>query len=305
MAVNRSTGSTERATVYAPSLRVSPPWWKRLARIARQYPVGTVGAIVIILMSLSAILADVISPYDPYQIHLADKFMGPSAKYLMGTDSLGRDVLSRLIHGGRISLFIGITAVVISRIGGVLLGMSAGYFGGKTQMIIMRLVDAKMAFPALLLALLIVAMLGNSLFNVIIALSLTALAPTARIMEGVTLSLKQNDYVLAARALGASHGRILSRHIFPNALPPLIVISTVGLATVVLAESSLSFLGLGPPEPTATWGSMLSTGGRAHFLSNPWLAVWPGIAITLTTLSWNMLGDTLRDIWDPRLRGAG
>ncbi len=182
--------------------------------------------------------------------------------------------------------------------------MTAGYAGGKTQLIIMRVMDAKMAFPSLLLSLLIVALLGASIWNVIIALSLGALAPTARVMEGVTMSIKQNDYVLAARALGATNPRILARHIFPNSMPPLIVISTVGLAGIILAESSLSFLGLGTPEPTATWGSMLSTGGRAHFLSNPWLAAWPGIAITLATLSFNMLGDALRDILDPRLRGA-
>jgi peptide/nickel transport system permease protein len=221
----------------------------------------------------------------------------------MGTDALGRDVLSRVIYGTRTSLFIGLTVVVISAIIGITLGLVSGYYGGWTYTIIQRFMDSLMAFPMTILVLLIAALLGGGLKNVIVALSVGMLPGYARVMCGMVLSAKENDYVMAERSIGASNSRIIFSHIFHNCLPPFIVLMTMQLGAVVLAEAGLSFLGVGITPPTPAWGSMVND-GRQYLLTNPILSVGPGVVLMLVVFAFNMLGDGLRDAMDPRLRGT-
>jgi peptide/nickel transport system permease protein len=227
----------------------------------------------------------------------------PSGSHWLGTDSLGRDTLSRVIYGARVSLMIGLVVVLFSSIVGMSLGLIAGYFGGWVHAIIMRLIDMLMAFPVLILALLVAALLGGGLVNVIWALAFAMVPIYARLMCGQAISVKENDYVLAERSTGASHIRIMLRHLAPNCFPPLIVMMTMMLGTTILAEAGLSFLGIGVQPPTPTWGNMVND-GRDYLLSNPLLSFAPGLAIMLVVYAFNMIGDGLRDALDPQLRGV-
>ena len=248
-------------------------------------------------------MAPLFAPYEPNEIDLSSALQQPSNVHWLGTDALGRDTLSRVIFGSRTSLEIGLIVVGISCAVGMLLGLLAGYYGGWTHNIIMRFIDALMAFPMILLALTIAALLGNGMRNVIIALSIAMMPGYARLMCGQVLATKENDYVTAGRSIGARNMRIMFRHIVPNCLPPLIVLITMMLGSVILAEAGLSFLGIGISPPTPSWGGMIQD-GRQYLLTLPILSFAPGVALMLVVFAYNMVGDGLRDTLDPRLRGA-
>jgi peptide/nickel transport system permease protein len=260
------------------------------------------GSIVIFVMIIMAIFAPFIAPYQPDRIDMANGLLQPNHHHLLGTDFHGRDTLSRVIFGTRISLLIGISAVSIAAIIGMSLGLLAGYIGGNTNAVIMRIMDAIMAFPGLLLVLIIATILGSGLRNIIIALSIGMIPGFARLTRGQVISLIENDYILAGRAMGASNLRIMLVHLLPNCFPVLIVTVTMLLGMTILAEAGLSFLGAGVPPPTPTWGSMVSDGYK-YLTTNPLLSVTPGIAVMLLVFAFNMVGDGLRDALDPRLRG--
>ena len=276
---------------------------RRMIAVFRGRPLPVIGFTIIILLVLMAIFAPLLAPYPPNQMDIVNKLQQPSSAHWLGTDSLGRDTLSRIIYGSRTSLIIGITVMIISSVAGIVLGLMAAYFGGVTYHIIMRFMDALMAFPMLLLALLIASLLGVGMVNIIIALGIGMISAPCRLMCGVVLSVKQNDYVLAARAMGMSNRRLMFQEILPNAFPPLLVMITIGIGAVILAEAGLSFLGIGITPPTATWGGMVNDGYK-FIMYNPVLAISPGVAIMLVVFGFNMLGDGLRDALDPKLRGV-
>lgn len=261
------------------------------------------GLIVIIFFIILAIFAPWIAPYNPAKIDMNHALLLPTSSHWLGTDALGRDVLSRTIFGTRISLLIGFFVVILGSIIGMALGLIAGYYGGWTYNIIMRIVDTLMAFPMLILALLIASLLGSGIRNVILALAFAMIPAYARLMCGQVISVKENDYILAGRSMGASHTRTMLRHLAPNCFPPLIVMMTMMLGTTILAEAGLSFIGIGVQPPVATWGNMIND-GRTYLLTNPILSFAPGVAIMLVVYAFNMVGDGLRDALDPQLRGV-
>lgn len=265
--------------------------------------VVVLGMFIILLFIIAAIFAPWVAPYDPDQIDMNNSLLQPSKTHLLGTDSLGRDTLSRTIYGTRISLEIGFVVVILGSAAGMALGLIAGYFSGWIRAIVMRFIDTMMAFPMLILALLIASLLGQGLNNIIMALSFTMIPAYARLMCGQVISVRENDYILAARSMGASHTRIMLRHLLPNSFPPLIVMMTMMLGTTILAEAGLSFLGIGVQPPVATWGNMVND-GRTYLLTNPILSFAPGLAIMLVVYAFNMVGDGLRDALDPQLRGV-
>jgi peptide/nickel transport system permease protein len=261
------------------------------------------GIIIILLFIIAAVFAPWLAPYDPAKIDMNNTLLQPSKAHWLGTDALGRDVLSRTMYGTQTSLLIGFFVVVLGSIVGMALGLIAGYFGGWIYSIIMRLIDTLMAFPMLILALLVASLLGSGLRNVIMALAFTMVPAYARLMCGQVMSVKENDYILAGRSMGASHTRLMLRHLAPNCFPPLIVMMTMMLGTTILAEAGLSFIGIGVQPPTATWGNMVND-GRQFLLTNPLLSFSPGLAIMLVVYAFNMVGDGLRDALDPQLRGV-
>lgn len=269
--------------------------------------IAAAAAMTLALVVLLALVGPWLAPHDPNQLDVLARFAPPawleggSTDHLLGTDSLGRDTLSRLILGARVSLLVGLAAVAIGGLIGTTLGLIAGYFGGRVDAVVMRLVDVQLAFPGILLALTVLALLGRSLGNLILVLGIVQWAQYARLVRGHVLSVREQEYVEGARSLGARGGRIVVRHIFPNSTAPIIVIGSFSVATTILAESALSFLGLGVPPSVPTWGGMLSE-GRDHLVRAWWLAIFPGLAITLTVLSINLLGDWMRDVLDPNLR---
>lgn len=265
---------------------------------------GAFGAAMVFLLVFAAIFADVIAPYDPMEIHADFALRGPSLQFWAGTDESGRDVLSRIIFGSRISLMVGIIAVGMGSMGGALVGIVSGYFGGKADFLIQRVVDAMMSFPGLILVMAIVSVLGPSTFNAMLAIGMLIIPSNSRVVRGAVLSIKQNQYVEAAQAMGATNLRIMWAHILPNVTAPIMVLASILLGSAILIEASLGFLGLGTQPPDPSWGSMLSKSGRKYMELAPWLAVAPGVAISLAVLGFNMLGDALRDVWDPRLRGS-
>lgn len=272
--------------------------------MARKKRLGAFSGFVFLSIVFIAIFADVISPYSPYFQDRIATLEAPSVKHLLGTDDVGRDLLSRIIHGARISLYVGIVAVGIGTTAGTFLGMVSGYFGGKIDMVIQRLIDALMAFPLLVLALAIMAVLGSSTTNVMIAVGIVMIPGASRVVRGAVLSVKQEQYVEAARALGALDGRIMYLHILPNVMAPVLVLATLAMGRAIMWEAVLSFLGVGTQPPEPSWGSMLSGYARQYFELAPWNAFFPGIAISLAIMSINLFGDALRDILDPRQRGA-
>ena len=284
----------------------APPPYSEFRRILSVFfgrPLPVAGLVCIVFLIVIAVFAPLIAPYDPYKLDILNKLEQPSSEHLLGTDSLGRDTLSRIIYGTQTSLVIGITVVAISTVIGLTLGLVAAYFGGAVYNIIMRFIDALMAFPMILLALLVASLLGGGMKNIIIALTIGSLAAPCRMMCGVALSVKQNEYVLAARTLGLSNIRIMLEQILPNAFAPLMVTVTIGLGAIILAEAGLSFIGIGITPPTPAWGGMVNDGYK-YLLSNPALAIAPGIAIMIAVFGFNMIGDGLRDALDPRLRGV-
>ena len=276
---------------------------RRFVRVFIGRKIVLFGLIVLLLYLLVAIFANVLAPYPPYEINLKQVLETPSGDHLLGTDTSGRDVLSRLIYGIRPTLMIAGATILIAITFGTILGLTAGYFGGWIQTIIMRFVDALMGFPMLLLALVIAAVLGPGMRNIIIALGIALTAGPARVMCAQTMTIKENDYITAGRSLGFTNSRLMFSHIVPNAFPPMIILATMNIGMVILMEAGLSFLGIGIEAPQAAWGSMVSA-GLNRLDSNPALSVAPGLAIMLIVFSLNMVGDGLRDALDPRLRGT-
>ena len=262
------------------------------------------GLIIVASMSLIALLAPVIAPYDPTSLNVDAILLPPSPGHLLGTDSLGRDVFSRLVYGARVSLWVGFLAVGISACIGIILGLVAGYFGGIIDEIIMRFVDIMLCFPSFFLILAVIAFLEPNLTNIMIVIGLTSWMGVARLVRAETLSLRTREFVLAAKLSGASLTRILFIHILPNGLAPVLVSATLGIASAILTESALSFLGLGVQPPTPSWGNMLMEGKDVLEIA-PWLSIFPGLCILITVLGYNLLGETLRDILDPRNRKLG
>lgn len=260
------------------------------------------GFALLVAIIFVAIFAPLIAPHDPLEQNLVARLEPPSAEFWLGTDSYGRDVLTRLMYGTRISLVVGFVAVVIAMIIGSTIGIVSGYVGGRFDQIVMGLLDVMLSFPTLLLGLMIAAMLGASLQNLIIAIAVTEIAPFARVARAPTISLKQRDFVEAGRALGFGPVRIMGVHILPNMISDVVVMSSLWMASAIRTEASLSFIGLGVPPPTATWGGMIREGFE-NILDAWWLAVFPSLAILLTVLALNLLGDALRDAIDPKLRG--
>ncbi len=277
--------------------------WRRFARVFFGRTLYLIGFVIVVIVILTAIFAPLLAPYDPLQNNLRGKLQLPSWEHWLGTDQLGRDVLSRIIYGTRISLEIGFAAVFSSAIIGTLMGLAAAYFGGMVFTIIMRFTDALMALPGIILVLLIAGLGGRGIPVVIFALGFGGIAGMCRMMCGQALSVKQNDYILAGRAIGMSNWRIMLTQIFPNAFPPLIVGLTMAIGGVVLGEAGLSFLGIGVPAPNPSWGGMVMN-GQSYLLDNPLLSLAPGVAIMLLVFGFNMVGDGIRDAIDPKLRGV-
>ncbi len=274
-----------------------------LLRFCAQQPLGAFGAAVLIFAVVVAVLAPMLAPHSPTAIEVAEKFTPPFGKQILGTDELGRDVLSRLIFGARISMSVSLLSVGIAISAGTLIGIFSAYSGGKTDLAIQRLVDTMMAFPAIIMALALMAALGASQTNVIVALVVILLPGAVRVVRSQVLSIKEQDYTLAARAIGAGSTRIMLRHILPNVMATYIVLSTITLGYAIVVEASLSFLGVGIPPDIASWGGMLNLGATTYIDVSPWLSVFPGITIAVIVFSVNLLGDSLRDVLDPRLRG--
>jgi len=265
--------------------------------------VVVLGMIIILLFIIAAIFAPWLAPYNPDQVDMMNTLLQPSKSHWLGTDALGRDTLSRTIFGTQTSLLIGFFVVILGSVVGMALGLVAGYYGGWTYNVVMRFIDTLMAFPMLILALLIASLLGAGIKNIIMALAFAMIPAYARLMCGQVMILKENDYILAERSMGAGGKRIMLRHLLPNCFPPLIVMMTMMLGTTILAEAGLSFIGIGVQPPVATWGNMVND-GRQFLLSNPLLSFAPGLAIMLVVYAFNMIGDGLRDALDPQLRGV-
>jgi len=268
----------------------------------RRKPLGAVSAAVIVTLVLTAIFADVLAPFDPVETRPEIRLQAPSRAHPFGTDDIGRDVLSRVIHGARISLWVGLLAVGIGTFAGMIIGLLCGYCEGRLDLILQRVMDAVQAIPGLMLALAIVSVLKPNTTNAMLAIAIVIIPGNSRIVRGAVLSTKQNRYVEAAHAIGCRHPRIILTHILPNVTAPILVIASIWLGNAILIEATLSFLGLGTQPPTPSWGLMLSSTGRAFMEQAPWLAIFPGLAISLAVLGFNMFGDTLRDAWDPKLR---
>jgi peptide/nickel transport system permease protein len=276
--------------------------FRRIARVMSRRSVVVGGVIVVLLFVLAAIFAPLITPYDPYEQNLNARLLHPSRSHLLGTDELGRDLLTRIIYGSRISLMVGVVAVSIAGIIGMSLGLIAGYFGGWLNIIIMRFTDALLAIPPIVLMLSISAVLGGGLFNVLIALGISMTPTYTRLMCGQVITIRENEYITAAHVIGAGSPRIILYHLLPNAFPPLFVLLSINLGTAIMMEATLSFLGIGIKPPAATWGTMVAVGYR-FLLANPVMSFAPGCAILLIVVAFNMVGDGLRDALDPRLRG--
>jgi peptide/nickel transport system permease protein len=273
-----------------------------LGRFLRRKPLGAAGAALLLLIVLAAVFAPLIAPYDPAENIAGARLKGPSAVHWMGTDAQARDLFSRVIYGARLSLTVGLLSVVLGTTAGAALGIISGYLGGWADLLLQRCVDVMLAVPALILAIAMVAMLGQSVTNVVVALAVAQAPRTAIVVRGMVLSIRAQPFVEAARSLGSADLRVMARHILPNVAAPLIVLLTAGLCGAIVAETSLSFLGLGAPVTTPSWGEMLSNQARRFMTVAPWLGIFPGLAITLVVLSVNLLGDALRDLLDPRLR---
>lgn len=273
-------------------------------RLVREKPMGTFGAVIVLGLLFTGVSADLLAPYGFNDIHLLDIMKGPSSKYLLGTDHLGRDLLSRVIYGARISMFVGLGAAALDVLVCVLIGLVSGYFGGKVDLFMQRFVDATIVFPQLFFYLAVIAIIGPGLVQVILVLGILRGIGSSRVIRSAVMGAKQNMYIESARAVGARTTRILVRHILPNVSAPAIIVFTVAMGQVIIAEASLSFLGFGIPPPTPSWGGMLSAESRQYMMEAPWMAIWPGLALSSVVYGINMFGDALRDLIDPRLRGG-
>ncbi len=276
-----------------------------LLRLVKEKPLGTIGGIIVLVLILVAIFADALAPYEHYQMHLIDRMQGSSARYLLGTDHLGRDFLSRIIYGARISLTVGLAATALNVVVAVLIGGVSGFFGGKVDLVVQRFVDTWMSFPSLLLLLTVMSVLGKGLVQIIVVLGVSGGIGSSRIVRGAVIAVKENTYFQAAESIGSSKWRAYIRHVLPNIVAPVIIIFSINIGGVIMSEAALSFLGFGLPPGIPSWGGMLSREGRQYMEEGPWLALWPGLCLTILVYSLNMFGDAVRDLLDPRLRGGG
>ncbi len=299
MATNVALAHVEAAVVMAPRRTLG----EEVGKFVRTKPLGAAGAIIILAMMVVAAFSDVLAPYDPYQPDYALQFARPGVEHWFGTDEFGRDLMSRIMYGARIALFVGFTASFAGCTIGGLLGVISAYLGGKVDLFLERLMDILLAFPQLILALAIASIMGPAVQNVVIAIAIPIIPRAARVVRSTALSVKEHVYVEAVQALGAPRRRIVLRHIVPNVVAPYIIMLTAQLGGAILAEAALSYLGLGSAEPTPSWGLMLSGSALSYAEKAPWVAVFPGIAISLGVFGFNLFGDSLRDALDPKLRG--
>jgi len=278
--------------------------WRVVRKLFREKRLGAAGAIVAVLFLFIGIFASVLAPYGMNEVNMGVRLQPPSWAHPFGTDNLGRDMLSRCIYGAQISVIIGLVVASIASVISALIGIVSGYFGGKADLVIQRFVDAWMSFPGLVVLIVVASVFGSGLLQIIITLGLLIGIGGSRIVRSAVVSVREHTYIHAAKSIGASAPRVLWRHVLPNVIPPLIVLFTSSVGTAILAESGLSFLGLGVPPPAPTWGGMLSGNGRTFMLQGPWLALAPGICLTLVVYATNVFGDALRDILDPRMSGS-
>jgi peptide/nickel transport system permease protein len=274
----------------------------RIWDLCKRQPLGAFGAVVVVIMVLMAIFANVVSPYHPERADFANMLTPPNTDYWLGTDAFGRDILTRIIYGARTALFVGFTCAFVGATGGLVLGVASAYFGGIFDLIIQRVVDVVMAFPLIILALAVVATLGTGTENVIIAITIPFIPQCARVVRSNALAIREIPYVDAARALGFSDSRIILRHMVPNVMAPYLIMLTAFVGQAILLEASLSYLGMGVQEPTPAWGLMLQGGAEEFAESAPWVPIFPGLAITLAVFGFNLFGDAVRDLLDPKLR---
>ncbi len=283
-------------------LTESKPWREILGGLSRKYPLGAFGAVVVVVMFVLAIFADVLSPYDPEANAFEFMLTPPGLEFWMGTDQFGRDILTRIIYGARTALLVGFSCAIIGAFTGLVLGVGSAYFGGTFDLIFQRVMDVFMAFPLIIMAMAVVSIFGPGIENVIIAITIPFIPRCARVVRSSALAIREIPYVDAARALGYSHARIILRHMVPNVMAPFLIMLTAFVGQAILLEASLSYLGLGVQEPTPAWGLMLQGGAEEYAESAPWVAIWPGIAISLAVFGFNLFGDSLRDALDPKLR---
>jgi peptide/nickel transport system permease protein len=299
MATNLELAHAGASATLAPRLTIA----EEVSKFVRTKPLGAAGAVIILGMLVLALFAELLAPYDPYHSDYGAQFARPSAEHWFGTDEFGRDVLSRIMYGARIALFVGFVASFTGCTIGALLGVISAYWGGRVDLLLERLMDMLLAFPQLILALAIASILGPAVQNVVIAISIPVIPRVARVVRSAALSVKENVYVEAVQALGASRPRVILQHIIPNVMAPYIIMVTAQLGAAILAEAALSYLGLGAAEPTPSWGLMLSGSAPSYAEKAPWIALFPGIAISLGVFGFNLLGDSLRDALDPKLKG--
>ena len=274
-------------------------------RLVKDKPLSIIAGVVILLLILVAIFADVLAPYPHDEVNIVDRMQAPSDRYLLGTDQLGRDLLSRLVFGARISLTVGLAATTVNVVVAVLIGGISGFFGGRLDLAMQRFVDAWMAFPGLLLLLTIMSLVGRGLPQIIVVLGVTGGIGGSRVVRGAVIGVKENAYFQAAEAIGGTRWRTLIHHVLPNIAAPVIIIFTINVGGVIISEAALSFLGFGLPISVPSWGGMLSREGREFMEVAPRLALWPGLCLTVVVYCLNMFGDAVRDLLDPRLRGGG
>jgi len=294
-ATSASENKKDLSTMHMRSL-----WSDAMRRLLKNRG-AAVGGVIFLLIIVVAIIAPVIAPYNPIKLHVSDSLQSPSGRHWLGTDQFGRDTLSRIVFGSRVSVAMGLVAVAISVVGGSVLGLVSGYFRGMTDMLVSRLVDVMLGFPGILLALVVIAVLGTNLRSAMIAVGVSGMPIFIRVVRGSTLSAREYQYVEAARVVGCGHFRILFRHVMPNVSAPVIVLSTLGIPSAIIAGAALSFLGLGIKPPTADWGEMLSN-GRSFMSTAWWLSTFPGLALMVMVMAINLFGDGLRDALDPRMK---
>ncbi len=277
---------------------------KFLIGLVKEKPLGSIGAVITLLLLFTGIFADFLAPYGMNDVNIEERLLAPSAKYWLGTDNVGRDLLSRVIYGARVSVIVGLVASIIATVLSLIIGLLSGYIGGNFDLILQRFVDGAMCIPTIILLMVIISMIGPGMGSIIISLGLLWGVIGSRIIRSAVIGIKENAYVEAAKAIGCLRTRILLRHILPNIMAPTIILFTTRVPNVILTEAALSFLGFGIPPPTPSWGGMLSNEGRAYMFMSPWLVVWPGLALSIVVYGINMFGDAVRDLLDPKLKGG-